>query len=389
MNEKLIMDLILKIKFHYSKVSLNSNSDYYKFLQYNSFFLQQSDEQEATGNFVWTYTVSKDFFIHLEKISSLSLEVIEASKNDPKFSDFSTHYKDIFSNLLNNLDELKTLSEDPNNQKVVKNSADFELISGFIKNIQQFVMNYIHNDFILIIDKISDDFLKNEKNKIRKIIVDLNANVLYHGTNLDVMVEILKRGSILGYTTHRYWEKGARYQESDPQYKESFWMKGISMTRDVNYALKWRPFVFVFNKDAILKNYKIQLYNWFHHGARVPEIKKESEEFVVLHKTDKTFLNKDDSQFMKEFNENLEYYNQMEDGPEKEDYKKFMDQLERDKTNLVLSQIREPEGEFFLTDDIFVGILMESDAINFFSNNPNLEFLLNHPKFLGYINTSK
>lgn len=386
-------ELILKIKYDLKKISSDNSDMYLKFTHLNDFFLQLSDDPKSTTDFINVYQRSEDFYNKLNFLAQQFIELISLAPLEIKNKDYVQGllvYQDDFNQILNNLHELKISSEDIKNKSVLVNSSNYEYLSGLVKNINHFVLTIIKKEeFATLIDKISEYFIRKDKLKIHKKINGLNSNVLYHGVNLNIMVDILKRGSILGYTSHRYWDEGRRYKESDPKYRGSYWMKGISMTRDLSYALNWRPFIFVFNKDIVEKQHKIQLYNWFAHGERVPKSKNEREEFIVLNKTNKTFLNRDNQEYIQEYNDCLEHYNKMRDNdPEKNEYKTFLDQLEKGKMNYDLNEMRKPEGELLLEDSL-VGIIIDAEYMSYISTHEeDLNFIINHPKFLGYVNHS-
>ena len=117
--------------------------------------------------------------------------------------------------------------------------------------------------------------------KIRKALDFSSNEYLFHGTKLEYVKATLERGSILGYTAQRYWPDGKRRKEKDSDYEESFWMKGISMTRDINYAISWADVTLIFDRRAILKQHEIQSYAWnFLFGSAHP--KKEAEDFTWM-----------------------------------------------------------------------------------------------------------
>ena len=54
----------------------------------------------------------------------------------------------------------------------------------------------------------------------------------------------LINNKIDGYTWQRYWPDGKRRKDDDPDYNKSFYMKGLSLTREIDYAKSWNGVVF-------------------------------------------------------------------------------------------------------------------------------------------------
>jgi hypothetical protein len=156
----------------------------------------------------------------------------------------------------------------------------------------------------LVLQKLIKEVNKREFIEMNKILKPSSTSLLYHAVKLENVMSILDRNSILGYTSHRYWSEGKRYKDNQPEYEESFWMKGISMTRDLQYALNWGMVVLVFDRKEIQKQHPIEPYSWgFHLENGSGHYKKEREDFVVLSKRDKKFINQEDPDFMSEYNQ--------------------------------------------------------------------------------------
>lgn len=108
-------------------------------------------------------------------------------------------------------------------------------------------------------------------------------------------VRALRDDELVGSTTQRYWPDGKRRMDDDPEYRTSFWMKGLSMTRDMEFAKVWGDVVMVFDQRLLAQRFKIEPFNW---GFSIPQgnhHKREREEFIVLKKTGKTFQDEDGS----------------------------------------------------------------------------------------------
>ena len=113
-------------------------------------------------------------------------------------------------------------------------------------------------------------------------------SVLYHSLSFRYANIALKNNELLATTCHRLWKGYPIIRPSDPRYtdfKNSYSVYGISLTRDKNFAMDWNVVTFVFDKTKLSNRYKIIPINWH---ASVPDVspKTEFEEFVVVKKED-------------------------------------------------------------------------------------------------------
>jgi hypothetical protein len=195
--------------------------------------------------------------------------------------------------------------------------------------------------------------------------------------------EILTRESILGYTSHRFWDEGKRYKESDPQYQDSYWMKGISMTRDLNYGINWGSVVLVFDRDLMRQNHKIESYSWNHHFKDFNNHKKEREEFVVLSKDKKRFQNQDNPEWIKEC-EDIMSCEASEDF-DAEELQKLKEKFEKKKKCVSPSDLDKPAGEFKFGESL-VGIYLRGGTVDIYGpDDETIQCVLNHSKFIGIL----
>lgn len=104
---------------------------------------------------------------------------------------------------------------------------------------------------------------------------------LYHSMELEHAFTALKKNKLEPRTGQRVWSDGIRRTDDDPLYNESMWVKGWSMTRDIEYAKSWKGMFFVMDQDKINQNFKILPYSWGSSISTSTNIKKEREEFVV------------------------------------------------------------------------------------------------------------
>lgn len=102
-------------------------------------------------------------------------------------------------------------------------------------------------------------------------------------------VRALKTNEMLGTTTQRWWPDDRHYYDDEGDvYKNSYWMKGISMTRDPEFAKRWGVVLFCLDQNRIAQRYKIIPLAW-NKTIRGAHHKKEREEFVVLEREPETY----------------------------------------------------------------------------------------------------
>lgn len=120
--------------------------------------------------------------------------------------------------------------------------------------------------------------------------IDEVESPLYHAISVENFLKALKENKLEGRTTQRYWLDGIRRKDKDPDYENSKWMKGWSMTRDFDFAARFNDVVIVFDKKDIEKQFEITPYSWNFSisGVRNHDHKKEREEFVISIKTNKS-----------------------------------------------------------------------------------------------------
>lgn len=373
---------VLRALADLNKISKASQFDFKHFFERSRIFQSNPDELKDF-DFGYYYRNSRSVYTHLTKVYGLIME-------------FYPEVNDKFPELINFVDSL-------NNQiRLIYSINDHYDFYGDSKNVSFEVQNNIFNNcgqvvifiqdnlqpFIDLLTKIESYF--NKISNIKHFQISKNQDYLYHATKVNIALEILNRGSILGYTSHRYWNKGVRYQTDDPEYQKSFWMKGISMTRNVDYALSWNAVTFVFDKNVIEYRHKIQCYDWFHHREDSPKVKVESEEFIVLKKTGKTFKNEENMEFLQEYKELVDGYNQLPDQEKTEDIQDMISSYEKRKHYMDLRALNKPEGEFkfsYKNTNALIGFFLHSEHIQFTDTCENSEFysLMNHPNFLGFL----
>lgn len=105
---------------------------------------------------------------------------------------------------------------------------------------------------------------------------------LWHAMSIENALSAINDGALTPHTSHRVWRDGVKRKDNHPEYEDSLWATGWSLTRDKNFALKWGPIILEFDKQEIKNNFKIMQISW---NYTIPKIntdhKKEREEFVL------------------------------------------------------------------------------------------------------------
>lgn len=118
---------------------------------------------------------------------------------------------------------------------------------------------------------------------------------LYHALDTKYAVTALDNNKLDAYTFQRFWEDGRRYKDDHPNYKNSFYYRGLSLTRDINYAKKFNTIIFEFDQEKLKQKYTLIPYNWGFSIGRGYEqkerVKKEREEFLIVSKLRKVMDN--------------------------------------------------------------------------------------------------
>ena len=170
---------------------------------------------------------------------------------------------------------------------------------------------------------------------------------LYHALEFEYAVSALKKNKLDAYTFQRYWPDGKRRKDNDTDYYQSHYYRGLSLTRNIRYAVKWNDVVFVFNQNKLSSKYKIIPYNWS-YSLSVRDIKRETEEFLVVSKIDKPIP---------------------------------------DNVKLI-KKLQKPGGKVYPLDKYLIGFYINNriyDIVtkNGTKSNTTIDFLQKHPLYLG------
>lgn len=271
--------------------------------------------------------------------------------------------------------------------EIQKENGNVQIIADEMHSIKQWILGL--NTLILEIESLIKSYNKLAKLVITKDLIKGKKNYLFHGVEVNRAKDILNRGSILGYTTQRYWKDGKRFKDNHPEYENSFWMKGISMSRDLEYSLSWAGVLLIFDKNLIKQKHEVSPYSWNYQLDNPSAAKKEREDFVVLSKKNKSYKNKDNPAWIEEYNEimnvDLEKLKEELDPDEFQSYLDLQKQYQEKLNNINISDISKPEGEFnFDKNDSLIGIVLQSYVIDIYGiDNEAIQTILKHPKFLG------
>ena len=175
---------------------------------------------------------------------------------------------------------------------------------------------------------------------------------LYHALTGERAYKFLTENKIPGYSFQRYWKDGKLRKDNEEDYETSYFYKGISTTRDLDFAKSWKDIIFVLNQDELRKKYKIVPYQWNATiGADyIKDHKKEKEEFVIT------------GYFKNSFYKIKSFY----------------------KRTKLLNKLQKSIGEIKPLDDYLIGIHISNEFKEFIGKT-YLEYIEKHPKFLGYI----
>jgi hypothetical protein len=118
---------------------------------------------------------------------------------------------------------------------------------------------------------------------------------LYHAIKFDRGKRALYNNKLDCYSFQRTWPEGKRLKDDQPGYYDSQYLRGISLSRDFNYAKNWNDIVFEFDQDKLKHKFKIIPYNWGYSigGGYIQgdRMKREREEFLITGVTDKLDIN--------------------------------------------------------------------------------------------------
>jgi hypothetical protein len=125
--------------------------------------------------------------------------------------------------------------------------------------------------------------------RYNEIITEGRDALLYHGYGNTVHLSTaLSSGKMAATSTQRFWADGRRRTEQEPDYRDSYWMKGVSFTRNMRYAMAWGWAVIAVNQAKLVQRTKVIPFSWNYHMAgdgHGHNFRQEHEEFAIVKAT--------------------------------------------------------------------------------------------------------
>jgi hypothetical protein len=122
--------------------------------------------------------------------------------------------------------------------------------------------------------------------RYRELLSEGRDAHLFHGYGEPIHASMaLTSGKMAATSTQRFWADGRRRTEDEPEYQESYWMKGVSFTRNIEYAMAWGWVVFEINQAKLVQRTKVIPYSWSFHMKDSSDFRKEQEEFAIVKAT--------------------------------------------------------------------------------------------------------
>lgn len=118
---------------------------------------------------------------------------------------------------------------------------------------------------------------------VKQSMEDYSSQTVWHAISAEHITQILDNMSLQPFTRQRYWEDGQRYKDDHPEYENSNWMYGWSMTRQKEYAMGWNSIVFELDLDKIKEQFEVKPFAWNFLFTHKTNNRKEHEEFVIAH----------------------------------------------------------------------------------------------------------
>lgn len=125
--------------------------------------------------------------------------------------------------------------------------------------------------------------------RYREIITEGRDALLYHGYGNPKHASMaLTSGKMAATSTQRFWPDGRRRTEKEDDYESSYWMKGVSFTRNIRFAMAWGWVVFAVNQAKLVQRTKVIPFSWAYHmdgDGHKHNFRKEGEEFAIVKMT--------------------------------------------------------------------------------------------------------
>jgi hypothetical protein len=203
---------------------------------------------------------------------------------------------------------------------------------------------------------------------------------VFHALTVERAVNILKNNKIQGFTHQRIWPDGIRRKNNDPEYNNSYTIKGISTTRDFNFAYIWGDVILILNLDDIKRSKKVIPYSWNYSDRYCSNYKKEKEEFIQLAIIKHSFQVKHNKDWIEEF----KHLKKSKKEHEKEDYDYLYNFYLQEGEKYDVAELKKPYGELDL-NKCLSGFFVRKTSQEHNHLKEGVSFLSNHPLFKGFI----
>lgn len=124
-------------------------------------------------------------------------------------------------------------------------------------------------------------------NDIRKKFLQEGKNLVWHGMNLKNFEQLIDNNfRMQAFTTQRYWQDGKLRKDNAPDYNDSFWYHGWSLSRSKVVSSSFGEILWAMDLNEIKKEFKTIPISWnftIRNNTKLNH-KKEQEEFVIAHK---------------------------------------------------------------------------------------------------------
>lgn len=201
---------------------------------------------------------------------------------------------------------------------------------------------------------------------------------LWHSIKQEHIDIIFSNNYLSAKTNHRYWKNGRVYRDNAGNtYQNSFYMKGWSCTRDKDYAFSWGCVTFLFDYDALKRDFKIIPLSWnYRSSACKQNFNKEREEFILSNYIDKTF------------DEMKEYYSNITDHIYDEYGEKALLKWQEENGYDFISYFKKDGTKKIDFNKYLKAIFIRKESFDIYKGQ-GFEPVLNHPLFKGFISGDK
>ena len=203
---------------------------------------------------------------------------------------------------------------------------------------------------------------------------------VYHALTVERATEIINNMKIKGFTHQRIWPDGIRRKNNDPEYNNSHTIKGISTTRDFNFAYIWGDVILILNLDEIKKSYKVMPYSWNFSDRYCTNYKKEKEEFIQLAQINHSFQVKHNKDWIEEF----EHLKKSKKEHDQEEYDYLYNFYLQEGEKYDVAELQKPYGELDISKCL-IGFFLRKTCKEYNYLKEGVEILSNHPLFKGFI----